>query len=361
MNIDRGTVGRTPRLRSLDLESQQDFVRGFRRWVYGPLDKAAERRSEALLEARGLDKGPASPLEAVRDLLHRDPVVATRNRCWCSSQTLMRRELLSHLRAESDFYLGLMDGAPDEVAANDGGLVLDPGLDIPAYARHEIHLQPGGYVGEDFAGFLYHHGTNSFYTTFGGNESDQIHEGLARRAAEPADGRVDRIVDLGCGIGQLAMGLKARYPGAEVIGIDVSVPMMRYGRQRTVAFNHPVRFVQALAEDTGLEAGSMDMACAYLLFHEIPTSIARAVVAEAFRILRPGCVFNVFDFQTGEARGAYDRYASWVDHRYNSEVWSQEYLDSDFRGLLQAAGFVLDADDGARGMIRYAARKPLTS
>lgn len=360
MNIDRGTVGRTPRLRSLDLESQQDFVRGFRRWVYGPLDQAAQSRSEALLQQTGLDTGPGSPLDAVTQVLHADEVVATRNRCWCSSQTLMRRDLLSHLRSESDYYLGLMD-RPEGDQSNDGGLELNPDLDIPDYARHEIHLQPGGYVGEDFAGFLYHHGTNSFYTTFGGNEADQIHEGLARRAAEPADGEVARIVDLGCGIGQLAMGLKARYPSAEVIGVDVAAPMLRYGRQRTVSYNHPVRFIQALAEDTGLEAASVDMACAYLLFHEIPTDIARKVIAEAFRILRPGCVFNVFDFQTGDTRGAYDRYASWVDHRYNSEVWSQEYLSCDFRGMLEAAGFVLDADDNARGMIRYAARKPLTS
>jgi ubiquinone/menaquinone biosynthesis C-methylase UbiE len=361
MNIDRGVMGRTPRLRSLNLESQQDFIRGFRRWVYGPLDKAAQRRSADLLDRSGLDKGPDSPLEAVADALHGDPLVATRNRCWCSSQTLMRRDLLSHLKDESDYYLGLMDAPPAGEGANEGGLELDPDFDIPAYARHEIHLQPGGYVGEDFAGFLYHHGTNSFYTTFGGNESDQIHEGLARRAAEPANGAVQRVVDLGCGIGQLSMGLKARYPTAEVIGVDLAAPMLRYGRQRTAAYGHPVRFVQALAEDTGLDAGSADMVCAYLLFHEIPTAIAQKVVAEAYRLLRPGCVFNVFDFQTGETRGAYDRYASWVDHRYNSEVWSQEYLASDFRGMLTAAGFVLDADDGVRGMTLYAARKPLTS
>ncbi len=358
MNIDRGMVGRTPRPRSLDLESQQDFVRGFRRWVYGDMDEAAKRRCEAVLEASGVDPGPGSDFEAVREILHADPVVATRNRCWHSSQTLMRRDLLNHFHAEADFYRGVVD-APLGEAANDGGLELDPDFVVPDYARHEIHIQPGGYVGDVFAGLLYHQTTNSFYSTLGGNESDQQQERLAARAVAPEDDRVERIVDLGCGIGQLSMGLKTRFPGAEVIGVDVAEPMLRYGRSRSAAFGHPVRFIQGLAEDTGLEAGSADMVCAYLLFHEIPGEIAVKVVAEAYRLLRPGCVFNVFDFRNGEAKGAYDRYTRWVDYKFNNELWSLEYLALDFRGVLRAAGFDVESDPGGRGLTHFVARKPL--
>jgi ubiquinone/menaquinone biosynthesis C-methylase UbiE len=355
MDMDRGASGGAPRLRSLDLESQQDFIRGFRRFVYGDLDPAAKRHGARLLDRAGLGDGPDVPIEAVRAVLHADPLVATRNRCWATSQIAMRREMLSHLRDHAEQYLDELN--PGDACSNDGGLHLDPDLNIPDYARHEIHLQPGGYVGERFAGFLYHHGTNSFYDSLGGNESDQIHQGLAARAAVPSDGRVERIVDLGCGIGQLAMALKGRFPAAQVTGIDVGAPMLRYGHARAVGQDRPVRFVQALAEETGLDDASVDVVSAYLLFHEVPARIARQIVAEAFRILRPGGVFNVFDFQTGQPRDAYVRYASWVDHRYNNEVWSQEFLATDFRGVLRATGFTLDADDGVRGMTRYAARK----
>ena len=358
MNIDRGTAGRTPRLRSLDLESQQDFIRGFRGWVYGDLDKAARARSEAILTHSDVDPGDGSPLDAVQEILHADSLVATRNRCWASGQMLMHRDMIDYFYQEADHYRALID-APEAGGANEGGLELNPDLAIPDYARHEIHIQPGGYVGEEFAGLLYHHATNSFYTRIGGNESDEQHEGIVANLVEPQDGRVERIVDLGCGIGQLATTMKSRYRDAEVIGIDVAVPMLRYANYRSHALGQPVRFVQGLAEDTGLEGGSADIVTVYLLFHEVPAEIGKAIIAEAFRLLRPGGVFNVVDFSNGGPRPAYDRYTRWVDYKFNNELWSLEFVNSDFRGNLRGAGFVVEGDAGGSGITHYVARKPL--
>ena len=76
-----------------------------------------------------------------------------------------------------------------------GSLELNPSLQTPEYTRHEIHIQPGGYLGGPFAGHLYHYGTNGFYS--GRNHNDELHVGSANRLPVPRDGKVLRILDLG--------------------------------------------------------------------------------------------------------------------------------------------------------------------
>ena len=44
-----------------------------------------------------------------------------------------------------------------------GTLELKPAMHIPDYAKHEIHILPGGYVGDPLAGYIYHYGTNNFH------------------------------------------------------------------------------------------------------------------------------------------------------------------------------------------------------
>lgn len=355
MMADRGGNGRNLRLRSLDTESHSDFVRGFREWTYGPLNTVAERRSGALLAAAGINDASPS-VETLRAAFEPDPVIATRLRCWITSQQLMWRGLLDHYRQNRDAYLAEF-AATD--AAGPGSLALDPALDMPDYTRHEIHIQPGGYVGDEFAGPVYQFGTNSFYG--GQNDADEFHIGLAATVALPADERVKRVIDIGCGVGQLTVALKERFPGAEVWGLDVGGPLVRYAHHRAARMGVDVHFAQRLAEDTGMPDGSVDLVTAYILFHEVPYESGRAICREAFRTLRPGGVFNGVDFPTGAAQTPtpYRKFVNWADHHYNGERWRQEFTGSDFLQTLREAGF--EAEIGAAkhwGITNYVARKP---
>jgi SAM-dependent methyltransferase len=124
-----------------------------------------------------------------------------------------------------------------------------------------------------------------------------------------------------------------------------------------------VRFAQRLAEDTGLESGSVDLATAFILFHEVPTTVARDICAEVFRILRPGGVFDVTDFATGPMRSqepAFATYRSWADHHYNGERWRQEFVESDFLATLREVGFEAELQPSKMAWVQpnYVARKP---
>jgi ubiquinone/menaquinone biosynthesis C-methylase UbiE len=357
MFIDRGTTnGRNPRLGSVDVESHQDFVRGFRGWTFTEMDKVSSARANEILKDLRLNDAANAPLESFRDAFEADPVIGTRLRCWISSQQLMWRSLLDHYRQHSDHYLAELEAADK---SGPGTLELNPDMKIPDYAAHEIHIQPGGYVGDEFAGPLYHYGTNSFYG--GANDADQFHIGLAKALTRPADGKVNRIVDLGCGVGQLTVALAEAYPEADVWGLDVGGPLVRYAHKRAVDLGVAVNFAQRLAEDTKFADGSVDLATAYIMFHEVPLEVTRQICAEVFRILRPGGVFDVTDFHTArtDADPAYRRFFSWADHKYNSETWSQEFVYSDFLQVLAEAGFEVEKGEPRHwGIAGYIGRKP---
>jgi hypothetical protein len=194
-DVDRGTNGRTPRLRSLNLESQQDFVRGFREWMVTDMDSQIRTHSEALARQAAASEAGLS-LDALRETFGPDPLIASRLRVWITNQRQMWAGLADQFSRHRDHYLDELDRYD---ALGPGSVELDPDLAIPDYCRHEIHIQPGGYVGNELSGPLYHYGTNSFY--MGQNDSDEFHIMLARRLARPSDGEVRSVVDLGCGIG----------------------------------------------------------------------------------------------------------------------------------------------------------------
>lgn len=54
-----------------------------------------------------------------------------------------------------------------------------------------------------------------------------------------------------------------------------------------------IRFIHAAAEETGLEAESADLVSICLVMHELPLAATRAIIAEAYRLLRPGGTVSV--------------------------------------------------------------------
>lgn len=342
----RGALGRLERLPTLDAEGRDDFLTGFRNWRGSTVQRAAKERFEKVLAASGHDPSEELPLEKIHEIIADDHVVGTEGLMRVYSQRFAHKNFYNAFADDADTYL---DEMADYDKIGPGSLELNPGLDIPTYAKHEIHMQPGGYVGNPFAGHLYHYGTNAFYSARAtDNYQDQHHARLAEQLPVPEDGKdVKRILDIGCGLGQFAVALAERFPNAEVWGVDVGGPMLRYGHMRAVDQGVAVNFAQRLAEDTKFPEGHFDIVASYIVHHEVPADVSRAIFKEANRILRPGGIYFPIDFYTGGRRGvpgAYSQYQEWKDHRWNNEVWRIEYKDMDFAGDMERAGFEVNKE-----------------
>lgn len=92
----------------------------------------------------------------------------------------------------------------------------------------------------------------------------------------------DRVLDLGCGTGQLVERLRDRFADAELIGIDLSDGMLQKAAGRTPAGE----FVRANAQRLPLASASLDVVTCTESFHWYDDQ--EAAVAEMARLLRPG-------------------------------------------------------------------------
>lgn len=340
----RGVKGRFERIPSLDLESQQDFVTGFRTFQqrFGPITR---KRINQIMVDNGLDPEDPLSMEETVKLVEDDLIIQTSARTWISNQQITWKTLQDYFYEHADEYFAEMEAAD---ADGPGTLELNPDLDIPDYIRHEIHLMPGGYVGDAFAGHVYHFGANSFTAgvpMLGNNEQDQIQTRMVERMPLPEDGQVKRILDMGCGYGRWTSALKERFPEAEVWGIDAGGPLVRFAHMRCRDIGVDVNFAQRMAEDSQFPDGYFDIVTSYIMNHEVPVEHNKQVIAEAHRVTRPGGYYYPLDFKTrGDTGNAYSMYRRWWDHRWNCEPWSPDFVAFDFEGAIEDAGFTINRD-----------------
>ena len=103
----------------------------------------------------------------------------------------------------------------------------------------------------------------------------------------------DRVLDVGCGTGDLALAC-ARAGAGRVLGVDFARPMLPLARRkaRARAARH-VDFAVADALRLPLADASVDVWCAGFVVRNIPD--LDAALAEAHRVLRPGGRIGVLD------------------------------------------------------------------
>ena len=343
----RGEVGIFERISSLNVEGQLDFHTGYRRWMSAKLLRTANARSIELLKANGIDPATDAPIEDIVAVLTADQTVAMYLHNWERTQEAMWKIIKDECDRNDD---ALLDEMARAEKAGPGTLVLNKGLEIPDYACYEIHIQPGGYVGDRFAGHIYYYGTMVVVGGGAGNYQDNFQYSLAAALPPPADGKIRRILEQGTSCGQYAVALKRRFPEAEVWADDVAGPMLRYAHMRTAQMGVDVRYVQGLSEKSQFPDNHFDMVTNNLLIHEVPAQQIKDIAAEAYRTLRPGGVFYPLDSYSGDQprNTALSKYAAWRSYRWNHEVWWMEYYGLDLAQAMRDVGFKVD-ENGPKG------------
>jgi SAM-dependent methyltransferase len=340
--VDRGKVGHTPALTTRSDESFLDYISDMRNLLMHSQYEHIDEKGETALKRADVrnDKWPQCA-DKVRDALREELEVAT----WLRVKRSLQEAYWSRIIDSYGLREGELKAKLEAADAQGPGRVQwDPNFEYPDYATVDIHIQPGGYVGEPLGGFHYDYGTKVF---FGGvNDGDSLHAKMAKKTAVPRDGRIARTLDLGTAIGQLPVEFKKLYPQAEVWGIDIGAPMVRYAHLRAVEQNIDVNFAQMASEHLEFPDGHFDLVTAHLLFHEIPLPIIRRTIAEAYRVLRPGGTFVLWDFPSVEAGvRRFSGFMRTLDAADNGEPYSVEFVCGNVEKLLQEAGFALRYTD----------------
>lgn len=327
-----------------DDRSRLDFMKSFRGFVTGELqpinrDIFDKRASAAYAAATG--DAPGSK-QQVRAAMVADPFFAFYASARRSGQELMWQYCLNPTERQIE----ALDARYRDLPETGGSLTLDPDFVPPAYVSSiDIHCMPGGYVTDRSAddvtaGAIYDLG-NDVYTMghlgplqdmFGRTTSAYV------RRTFP-DRRFDRILDMGCTIGLSTLPYCDAFPQAEVHGIDVGAPVLRYADARARSLGKAAHFSQANAEGTGFADASFDLIVSHILLHETSARAIGNILKECHRLLRPGGVMLHVDMLSYGDMDAFEQFMFDNETFYNNEPFWANFRGLDQLELGREAGF----------------------
>lgn len=326
-----------------DEEARQMFVKSFRGHLAANVAPGSRRIYDRVVLPRFRQANGRAPTDKkeVRKEMVRQPYYQFWSAMQRASQELMWDSIidtvertLPDLKATAE---RLDNGNPK------GSLRLDPGLEIPSYHTGvDIHLQPGAYhsefaKGDVAAGAIYDRGVYLYLIGATGPDNDLLGRILVHFYKENfADRPVGRLLDMGCAIGNSTLPWCVALPDAEIRGIDVGAPVLRYAHARAEAKGCSVHFSQQNAERTDFDDESFDLVVSHIMLHETSHKALPRIFAECKRLLKPGGVMLHLEIpRSTEPFAAF--MMDWESYN-NNEPFSRQFRETDVVKLVRDAG-----------------------
>jgi len=107
-----------------------------------------------------------------------------------------------------------------------------------------------------------------------------------------------KLLDVGCGTGNLLISLHSRIPGVQLFGIDIDPEMISISRNKMdlAGLNGSVKLIQSSADVLPFEPESLDRVVSSLALHHLPAETRRKHLKRSFEILKPGGSLHVMDW-----------------------------------------------------------------
>lgn len=167
----------------------------------------------------------------------------------------------------------------------------------PSKAEHHDYLPAAG-----------HDGLLPFYDLLSRlTGAAKLHRRLIEQAGL-ATGQ--RVLEIGCGTGNLAIRAKRAEPGIELVGSDPD-PLALARAQRKARGLTGISFERGYAQRLPYPDAGFDRVLSSLMLHHLDHDAKVATAAEVARVLRPGGSLHVVDFD-GDLHGMHLRLAKRV-------------------------------------------------
>lgn len=148
-----------------------------------------------------------------------------------------------------------------------------------------------------------------------------------------------RVLEVGCGTGNLALAVKRRRPDVTVTGLDPDPKALARAARKSARAGVAVRWERGFAEQLPYEEASFDRVLSSLMFHHLEPDGRRGMLSEVRRVLRPGGSLHLIDFG-----GRGDHRHGPVAHLKRRNARLQDNFDDSIPALMTAA----DLSDAAQ-------------
>jgi ubiquinone/menaquinone biosynthesis C-methylase UbiE len=209
----------------------------------------------------------------------------------------------------------------------------------PSYFRRNFHWQTDGYFSRRSAQ-LYDPGVEFLFLGTADVMRRQIIPHITRFVRDRGDGPA-RVLDVACGTGRMLRQLSIAQPALSFYGMDLSPYYVQEARE-LLSDVTDLSLVVENAESMPFVNDHFDVITSLFLLHELPKDARRKVIAEMYRVLRPGGMVAVMDSaqlsDSPELAGVLDRFA--VDFH---EPYYKGYLRDDLDAMLAEVGFAVES------------------
>jgi len=326
--------------------SRQEFVRSYKNYLVENVHSGNQTRYEKIIKPKfqkAHNRVPKDRFEVGKEMVQ-DPYYqmfssllrTSQEMMWSSCQVPVNRDL-DRLNQKIKIPKG---------NKTLGSLKLNEKLQVPRYhTAVDIHCQPGGYHSEvtehdASAGLVYDRAVHIYAMGQLGPYNDDIgasillwlqnnHPTLAPK----------KILDMGCSVGHSTVPYARAFPNAEVHGIDVAAPMLRYAHARAEELGEKVHFSQQNAEETNFKSGTFDLIVSHILLHETSEKAIHNIVKECHRLLKPGGLMIHGETPPYKNMGPFDAFMLDWDSRNNNEPFWARSHEIDLEKLSKKGGF----------------------
>lgn len=132
----------------------------------------------------------------------------------------------------------------------------------------------------------------------------------------PEDFKPNRILDLGCGTGNLTQKIMEYFPEAEIDALDLSEDILTESRKRFSKVPN-IRYIQANFKSMHLPPGSYDLVMSSIAIHHIEDPYKIKLYKEVYQALSKNGLFIFADQTRGITDGIYHK---------NISCWKEESL-----------------------------------
>lgn len=141
----------------------------------------------------------------------------------------------------------------------------------------------------------------------------------------PKDLKPKRIVDLGCGTGNLSEGVVNQYPEAELIAVDLSSSILKEASERLKNYSN-IKYLNEDFNTLEFEAGSVDLIVSSIALHHLTDPQKEKLLKKIYTWLSPNGILIFGDQFAGSTSARYQQHMNnWKQSSEGKNVPDSEW------------------------------------